>query len=108
MQVEFYKKDGRWFANVPGHTEEENEMVCGSDTFLNLFGKGSHNVTIKFTEYPRMANTILIMEDHDECGASYYVFSRDPRLDGLKLWICNVTHDVLGEHPEVIMIEHNA
>ncbi len=107
MKLRFYKKNDRWYADVPGHTEEENEMVSGSDTFLNLYSKWTDEAIIEFTNIPRAANTILIRDSHDEFGATYVVFSRQKRLDGLKLWICNVTHDVLGEHPEIIMIQHN-
>ena len=34
--VRFYKKDGKWYADVPNHTIEECEMVYGTDTFFNL------------------------------------------------------------------------
>ena len=34
--VRFYKKDGKWYADVPNHTLEECEMVYGTDRFFNL------------------------------------------------------------------------
>ena len=42
-----------WYADVPGHTLEENQMVSGSDTFLEeadvlLGGKGE--VTIRVSD----------------------------------------------------------
>ena len=50
--LRFFKLNDRWYADVPGHTLEENGVDLGVSV----------------------------------------------------LWICNVTHDVLGEHPEVIYI----
>ena len=40
-----------WYADVPGHTLEENQMVSGSDTFLEevdsiLGGRGEVAVTV--------------------------------------------------------------
>ena len=56
----------------------------------------------------------LKMLDHNQYGATYSVNVRhcevmegpwqsfDPGVQ--KLWICNVTHDVFGEHPREIYI----
>ena len=33
--LRFFKLDNRWYADVPNHTLAENEMVAGSDDFLN-------------------------------------------------------------------------
>jgi hypothetical protein len=44
---------------------------------------------------------------HDEYGADYILAGPlAERLGavGSELWICNVTHDVLGDHPEAIYI----
>ena len=62
MQLKFYKKNDRWYADVPGHTEEENEMVSGSDTFLNLYSNWTNEAIIEFTNIPRAANTIFSIE----------------------------------------------
>ena len=34
MRQRFFKLNSRWYADVPNHTLEENEMVCGADTLL--------------------------------------------------------------------------
>ena len=34
MKQRFFKLDSRWYADVPGHTLAENEMVCGADSLL--------------------------------------------------------------------------
>ena len=79
-----------WYADVPNHTLEENQMVSGSDLFLEAVDK-------------------LIMKAHNQHGATYILAG--PLAErycavGFELWICNVTHDVLGEHPKSIYI-HN-
>ena len=61
-----------WYADVPNHTLEENQMVSGSDLFLEAVDKlhgGRNEVNITVSD-------------------------------------CNVTHNVLGEHPRSIYI-HN-
>ena len=87
MRQRFFKLNSRWYADVPNHTLEENEMVCGSDTLLE-----------EPCDFPF---AILTRIEHDSCGATYKVESS---LDTDLVWICNVTHDVLGEHPDKIYI----
>lgn len=103
-----------WYADVPGHTLEENQMVSGSDQFLEsadsiLGGRGE--VTIEVSDAldvngkPFIAK--LDMKSHNQWGATYVlsgpVAQRHDAV-GFQLWICNVTHDVLGEHPRTIYI----
>ena len=42
----------------------------------------------------------LTMTEHDKYGATYCM-SNDPEDT---LWLCNVTHDILDEHPEHLFI----
>ena len=101
--LRFFKLNDRWYADVPGHTLEENEMVYGSDDFLNACDKGSGNVIIEMSDRSSGKEICTLrMIEHDDCGATYSVNGVD--LGVPVLWICNVTHDVLGEHPEVIYI----
>lgn len=111
MKLKFYKKDDRWYADVPGHTEEENEMVAGSDEFLDYVSKGKSEITLEISDIPRVSSrnayVTLFMLKHDHYGATYFVSSNDNMINGQTLWICNVTHDVLGEHPAYIFIYIN-
>lgn len=50
--LRFFKLNNRWFADVPNHTLEENEMVAGSDDFLNACDSGSGNVEIEMSDCP--------------------------------------------------------
>lgn len=103
-----------WYADVPNHTLAENQMVSGSDTFLEEVDKilgGRGEVTIRVSDAcdtsaaPFIAK--LSMRSHNQWGATYVLggpLARQYDAEGFELWICNVTHDVLGEHPRCIYI----
>lgn len=102
--LRFFKLDNRWYADVPNHTLAENEMVAGSDDFLNACDSGTGNVVIEMSDCPSGRDICrLKMLNHNQWGATYSVNGVD--LGVLTLWICNVTHDVLGEHPRDIYIQ---
>jgi len=106
--------DAGWYADVPGHTLAENQMVAGSDTFLEevdkiLGGRGEVTITVSDTcdvlAKPFLAK--LSMISHNQWGATYVLggpLAKQYEAEGFRLWICNVTHDVLGEHPRCIYI----
>ena len=115
-KVKFFKQDNRWYADIPNHTLEENEMVMGADIALDYLSDGKNEVILTLTdEYPGW-NTPLefFRKEHDDEGATYSVSGI--LLMGLleevgkqfvgrpEVWICNVTHDVFGEHPEKIYL----
>jgi len=112
--VRFFKinegPDMGWYADVPNHTLEENMMVCGSDSFLeevNTVLGGHDEVFITLSDDNSAGRFIarLIRKTHDDCGAEYILtgpLAEQYNAVGFELWICNVTHDVLGEHPESI------
>jgi hypothetical protein len=104
MKLKFFKLQSRWYADVPNHTLEENEMVCGADSLLEEISQflNSPEVTLDLDINPSdFPFATLIQIEHDDCGATYRVQS--PFNTNL-VWICNVTHDVLGEHPDRIYI----
>ena len=117
-KVRFYKigegPDMGCYADVPNHTLEDNQMVCGSDSFLeevNIILGGRNEVFITLSDDNSAGKFIakLIRKKHDDCGADYFLtgpLAEHFNAVGFELWICNVTHDVLGEHPELIYI-HN-
>ena len=113
QSIRFFKltnpADYGWYADVPGHTLEENQMVSGSDDFLEEVAQGGDEVTItvsdSFDGEPFMAK--LVMKAHNQAGATYILtgpLARAKGVEGFEIWICNVTHDVLGEHPRSIYI----
>ena len=101
--LKFFKYNNRWYADVPNHTLDENEMVAGADQLLDeLCTKCGFNdsISLDIDVAPKQPLITLKMIEHDSCGATYSVTSHMKiELDTKIVWICNVTHDVLGEHP---------
>lgn len=103
-----------WYADVPNHSLAENQMVSGSDTFLEEVDKilgGRGEVFIDVSDSFDVSGTPFIaklsMRSHNQWGATYVLggpLARQYDAEGFELWICNVTHDVLGEHPRSIYI----
>ena len=110
--VRFFKLNNEWFADVAGHTLEDNQMVAGSDTFLEkvddiLGNRGEVNVTLLDNNDDNSFLAKLVMRSHNQWGATYVLtgpMAEQYGAVGFELWICNVTHDVLGEHPRSIYI----
>lgn len=113
--LRFFKFIDEWFADVAGHTMEDNQMVAGADEFLEaidheLGGRGEVIMTFATgldlsSGCPMLAK--LIMRSHNQWGATYVLtgpIAEQYGAVGFELWICNVTHDVLGEHPKSIYI----
>ena len=116
-QVRFFKQEGKWYADVPNHTLEENEMVMGADVALDFISKGSDEVVLTLSDSKEESNPLLTLHliDHDDEGGYYepygFLYNRfmdefDFSIEGFSnsIWICNVTHDVFGEHPEYINV----
>lgn len=117
-RLKFFKQDGKWYADVPNRTLEENEMVLGSDFALDIiaesFGKDEIWLTMTDSE-PRNYLLGMGMKEHDDDGAWYSLYGQlfnqimlnfddDPANIIQEVWVCNVTHDVFGEHPNNIYI----
>ena len=117
--LRFFKQDNKWYADIPYHTLEENEMVMGADIALEHLAEERTELFITLTdEYPGWSVPLeLKIKNHDDEGAYYTVsgllfmdFIEKPQNMSLwggsepEVWICNVTHDVFGEHPEHIYI----
>lgn len=114
--VRFFKLDNEWYADVPGHTLEENEMVSGADTVLEeidriksgtgeVFLTLADSVNASVGELPFLVK--FVRKTHDKNGAEYILTGPLAELYGavgFEVWICNVTHDVLGEHPKSIYV----
>ena len=114
--IRFYKiatgPEKGWYADIPNHTLAENEMVAGSDTFLEavdqLTGRDGE-VLITCSDNNESGSFIakLLLKNHNQWGATYILtglLAEKYKAVGFELWICNVTHDVLGEHPCSIYI----
>ena len=116
--IRFYSKGFHWYADIPGHTEEENEMVGWCPLVLGFFrdiydsSDSKDKDIIMSVSDNNETNEFwykLIRKSHDEDGADYYI-TKKPRnalrraIKTIPCWLCNVVHDVFGEHPESIYI----
>lgn len=108
----FYRDNGQWYADVPGHTQEENEMVAGADVFLDkmsikLFDTDIIKISVSDNNETGEFIAKLIRKNHDDAGATYTVtgkLAEETGFSGQDIWLCDVVHSVLGEHPESIYI----
>lgn len=117
-RVRFFKQDGKWYADIPNRTLEENEMVLGADIALEQFSEGKDEVFMTLTDTDPGWNAPLVLtrKEHDDEGATYRLSgvmmvnfiegmaNNEYGLTKPEIWICNVTHDVFGEHPEKIYL----
>ena len=114
--VNFFKQDGCWYADVAGHTLADNQMVAGSDEFLEAVDSftnadGKVDITLSDNNVDGAFLAKLVMRSHNQWGATYVLagpMAEQYNAAGFELWICNVTHDVLGEHPRSIYIHEIA
>ncbi len=105
--LRFYRSGTEWFADVPQHTQAENQMVFGADTLLDMVSKGADEVFVVLSSdvpNPGEWKLHLHLVEHDKLGATYKV--KTAGQDGTRLaWLCNVMHTVFGgEHPTDIYI----
>ena len=100
-KLRFYKENEKWYADIPGVSKEDNEMVFGSDIFLEKISNRKPQVIIEFSDSDEN-NAIYAfkMTDHDEYGASYC----DVHNEEGTIWLCNVAHEIFVEHPAEIFI----
>lgn len=100
-KIRFYKENGKWYADVPTMSKEDNEMVFGADIFLETISKGNSTLMIEFSIFnDENAIYSFNMIEHDEYGATYQ--NKDNKDE--KIWLCNVVHEVCIEHPGEIFI----
>ena len=104
--VRFFKQNRKWYADIPNHTLEENEMVCGADELLDyICFHILKEITLEITT-EQISNFLvhLIKKEQDEFGCTYKVDGNPFMQLSDEIWICNVTLDVFGEFPEHLYI----
>lgn len=75
----------------------------GSDEALDYLSQDKNEVTLTLSDentYEYVAH--FNRTEHDDDGAYYQVCGNYDILG--QIWLCNVTHDVFGEHPEDIYL----
>lgn len=119
-KLRFFKRDKKWYADVPNHTLEENEMIMGSDTALDLMSDNKDEIVLTLSDEDDEHSILtMTMKEHDSEGAYYtlsgFLYNKFLDLFALdsstppsditnEIWICNVTHDVFGSHPKNIYL----
>lgn len=119
-KLRFFKRDKKWYADVPNHTLEENEMIMGSDTALDLMADNKDEIVLTLSDEDDEHSILtMTMKEHDSEGAYYtlsgFLYNKFLDLFALdsstlpsditnEIWICNVTHDVFGSHPKNIYL----
>ena len=115
-KLRFFKQNKKWYADVPYHTLEENEMVMGADMALELIADGKNEVYITVSDNSEEYMLAFTLKDHDGMGGYYTVsgelfdlYAEECAGEGVcipdEIWLCNVTHDVFGEHPMEFYVE---
>ena len=117
-KLRFFKQDNKWYADIPNHTLDENEMVA--DTALDLIADNKDEVILTLSdEDDKHSMLTMTIKEHDSEGAYYTIsgFLYNKFLDLFDLesssvsfditnevWVCNVTYDVFGTHPNNIYV----
>lgn len=110
--LEFFKQNGIWYADIPENTLEENEMLLGSDEFLTIVVGDCNRIAMDLSTDDEDTYLVkMVLDTHDDMGGEYILsgklidkFENENVLMPMTAWICNATHTVFGEHPDVIYI----
>lgn len=99
---------GYWYADVPHwpkHFHDNLEMVAGADDYLTAISLGKNKVTLEvLTVNPENPGEWTVFnKTHETLMGGTYSVSNCP-VYSKKVWLCNVTKFVLGEHPETIWV----
>lgn len=113
MIVNFEKtQGGQWFVVLPNYEgdKEDLEMADGADKLLNRLSDGDTKCTIEVTTELPLYGTFIKSQliGHDDFGGTY-ITDEEPLDENSTndnvFWLCNVTHIVLGEHPQHIYLK---
>lgn len=106
ISLTFRKDEDGWYADVPTHTRSENAMVAGADIVVGRMAKGDNTVEVKFRTRESTTKTSPLFRMkrflHDRHGGTYLVHG--VTMIPFPAWLCCVTHDVTGEHPQEIFV----
>lgn len=105
MIIEFYKED-TWYADIPGISKEECEMVQGADVMLDVIAQGEGRVKLKLTPNVSPDEATLVKMDETEDGGANYTFTSWMSIPYMyPIWLCVVTQTVFGKHPNNFKIQ---
>ena len=103
MEITFEKwEDGKWYIQYPEYDgdQEDLEMIGNAAELLDEMTTDGLYVTLDVSLEEIQYYSELKLISHDEIGATYEVLHfRNYTKD---VWLCNVVHNLYGEHPDVI------
>ena len=108
IDVVLVRDNAGWYADVPGHTRDENELVGDTAEALDVIlnnrkGRWRFKIYVGTKKSPEDFLMHLTLIKHDQFGGTYKIVSRKGSKNGMlgfNVWLCNVTHDALGGHPK--------
>lgn len=106
--LRFYKTTiGEWFIDLPEYQgfQSDLQMVEGADTLLDIISDNSNECEITISEDPfYKCNVLELIGPNTEYGngAYYFIEEYNGKQINLKIWLCNVTLEVIGTFPEEI------
>lgn len=97
-KIRFYNRDGRWYADLPevieaGGTEENNEMVSGANTWLDILSGNADTITLDVSDTEPLDEKLTLVQNSG--GGADYIDVRS----GHKMWLCEVTEFLFGHLP---------
>ena len=105
MKITFYKEDA-WYAEIPGVSKEECEMMQGAELMLDIIAQGEAKVLLKLIPNSPEDEATLIKVDETEDGGANYIFTHWMGISyDYPIWLCKVTSLVFDEHPRTICIK---
>lgn len=107
ITLTFHRDDRGWAAEVPSHTRSENAMVAGADIVIERMSQGDNTVDVKFRtiESETLGKPLVTLTrfmHRNGYGAEYWV--RGATALPFPAYLCDVTHDITGEHPERLLV----
>lgn len=95
-------ENGKWFVVLPEYegAQEDLEMVDGADKLLDFLTIDGLYVRLKTDLEEQAGWNYLQLVAHDELGGTYQVNTVGDFDDDV--WLCNVVHEIFGEHPDTI------
>ena len=106
IELRLLKDESGWYADVPNHTRGQNSMVSGADTLCDRMALGGKEIVVKFrTVEDPSRKTLFTMKRVMHLtgyGAEYLVMGAS--AIPFPAYICDVGHDVMGEHAPKIYI----
>ena len=110
MTIRFYRRDNRWFADLPlyleaGGTEDDCELIAGADEWLDIVSNYKDSVYLRISDIESLQEKLVLHEvDNAQfgCGAIYVIQEYQDQVINKEIWLCPVTLFIFGYYPPII------